>query len=306
MTVRDITERKRREIVMEQEKKCLQKEITTLKTTIKDRYRFGDIIGKSAVMQVVYEQILKAVATDANVFIDGESGTGKELIARTIHKVSKRREQRFVPVNCGAIPESLFESEFFGHRKGSFTGAFRDKQGFFGAAHKGTLFLDELGELTPSMQVKLLRVLDDREYMPVGDTVVKKVDVRIIAATNRNLEDLRKRGLIREDFFFRIHVFTITAPPLRERKEDIPLLVDHFLSRYSSGEPLPTIPGEIMEILYNYDWPGNVREFQNALQRYLSGQPLNFLDSYKVEFVKKEVLSQADSTQGIREFREVT
>jgi PAS domain S-box-containing protein len=305
MTIRDITDRKIREMAMEQEQKRLQNRISTLKATIKDRYKFGDIIGKSVVMQEVYDQILKASTSDANIFIYGESGTGKELVARTIHKMSKRRDQRFVPVNCGAIPESLFESEFFGHRKGSFTGAFRDKQGFFSAAHKGALFLDELGELTPTMQVKLLRVLDDGEYTPIGETTIKKADVRIIAATNRNVDDMRKRGLIREDFFFRIHVFTITAPPLRERKEDIPLLVDHFLSRYSSGEPLPTIPGEIMEMLYNYDWPGNVREFQNALQRYLSGQSLN-LDSRKSESVKTRALSNAEIQPGTGEFHEVT
>ena len=280
ITLRDITESKLREMTLEQEKKRLQKEILTLKSSMKDRYKFGEIIGKSAVMQEVYEQILKAASSDASIFIYGESGTGKELVARTIHKMSKRRDQHFIPVNCGAIPEPLFESEFFGHRKGAFTGAFRDKQGFFSVAHKGTLFLDELTELTPAMQVKLLRVLDDGEYMPVGETSVRKVDVRIIAATNRNLEDLRKRELIREDFFFRIHVFTLTLPPLRERKDDIPILVDHFLRRYKeSDEPLPTIPAHIMESLYNYDWPGNVREFQNALQRYLSGQPLNFLDA---------------------------
>ncbi len=305
MTVRDITDHKLQEIAMEKEQKRLTKEINTLKSTIKERYRFGDIIGKSVVMQEVYEQILKAAATDANVCIYGESGTGKELIARTIHQMSKRRDKKFIPVNCGAIPEALFESEFFGHRRGSFTGAFRDKQGFFTVAHQGTLFLDELGELPPTMQVKLLRVLDDGEYMPIGETTIKKVDVRIIAATNRNLEDLRKQRLIREDFFFRIHVFTITVPPLRERKDDIPLLVDHFVKRFNSGESLPVIPGEIMEILYNYDWPGNVREFQNVLQRYLSGQPLNFIDSLKGKSLKTKVISDVEITQENQEIREV-
>lgn len=306
LTVRDITDTKRLELTLEQEKKRFQKEITTLKSSMKDRYKFGEIIGKSAVMQAMYDQIFKAAASDASVFIYGESGTGKELIARTIHKMSKRREQRFIPVNCGAIPETLFESEFFGHRKGSFTGAFRDKQGFFSAAHKGTLFLDELGELTPSMQVKLLRVLDDGEYTPVGETTLKKVDVRIIAATNRNLDELRKRGLIREDFFFRIHVFTITIPPLRDRKDDIPFLVDHFLHRYcADDEPLPTIPAHIMEAFYTYDWPGNVREFQNAIQRYLSGQPLNFLESSQEDLFKANVLSPSKGSQDHREFQAV-
>lgn len=306
LTVRDITTMKRRELTLEQEKKHLQHEIFTLKSSMKDRYKFGEIVGKSAVMQTIYEQILKAAASDASVFIYGESGTGKELIARTIHKMSKRREERFIPINCGAIPETLFESEFFGHRKGSFTGAFRDKQGFFSAAHKGTLFLDELGELTPAMQVKLLRVLDDGEYTPVGDTTLKKVDVRIIAATNRNLEELRQRGLIREDFFFRVHVFTITVPPLRKRKEDIPLLVDHCLRRYrAEGEPLPTIPAHIMEEFYTYDWPGNIREFQNAIQRYLSGQPLEFLQSPPEESLKANALSSPKDSRNHREFQAV-
>lgn len=283
-----------------------RKEMNLLKSSMKDRYKFGEMIGKSAVMQAVYDQIFKAAFSDASVFIDGESGTGKELVARTIHKMSKRRDQRFIPVNCGAIPESLFESEFFGHRKGSFTGAFRDKQGLFSAAHKGTLFLDELAELTPAMQVKLLRVLDDGEYTPVGETSVKKVDVRIIAATNKNLDDLRKRGLIREDFFFRIHVFTITLPPLRDRKDDIPLLIDHFLRQYKENdEPVPTIPASVMESLYHYDWPGNVREFQNAIQRYLSGQPLNFLDTAGEESFKAKALSASKSSQDHREFQEV-
>jgi PAS domain S-box-containing protein len=305
MTVRDITDRKFQEIASEQEKKRLQKEIRTLKTMMKDRYRFGEIIGKSAVMQEVYAQMLQAAATDASVFIYGESGTGKELVARTIHTMSRRRDQRFIPVNCGAIPESLFESEFFGHRKGAFTGALRDKQGFFSVAHKGTLFLDELGELTPTMQVKLLRVLDDGEYIPIGETSVKKVDVRIIAATNRNIDDLRKRGLIREDFFFRIHVFTITIPPLRDHKEDIPLLVDHFLQRYETGQQASALPADIMERFYQYDWPGNVREFQNALQRYLSGQPLHFLESPASRTIDLSTMPASSRKAGTQEFHEV-
>ena len=290
---------------MEEEHTRLSKELNTLKSSVKNRYRFGEIIGKSEAMQHVYEQIVKAAAADTNVFIYGESGTGKELVARTIHKMSKRRDQRFIPVNCGAIPESLFESEFFGHRKGSFTSAFRDKQGFFSAAHKGTLFLDELGELPPIMQVKLLRVLDDGEYTPVGETGVKKGDVRIIAATNRNLEDLRKRGLLREDFFFRIHVFAITIPPLRERKEDIPLLLNHFLERYSSGEPLPIIPTHILETLYSYHWPGNVREFQNALQRYLSDQPLNLMNGGHDVQVIPSYAEEPNPVQEGQEFHDV-
>ena len=304
MSARDITARKRRESADEQEKQRLEKEIRTLKSSLKDRYRFGELVGKSEEMQQIYEQIMRASQSEANVFILGESGTGKELVARTIHNMSKRRTQRFVPVNCGAVPESLFESEFFGHRKGAFTGAFRDKQGFFSVAHTGTLFLDELGELTPAMQVKLLRVLDDGEYIPLGDTHIKKVDVRIIAATNRDLDDLRKRELLREDFFFRLHVFAITVPPLRQRKDDIPLLLDHFLAQYSGGEQQAEIPGATLEAFYAYDWPGNVREFQNALQRWLSGQPLNFLAPEQSRHAQQSQ-SKTETVSTTQEYHEV-
>ncbi len=305
MTGRDITSHKLREVALEQEQKRLRREVRTFKSSLKERYKLGNLIGKSMAMQQVYEQIMKAAATDASVFIYGESGTGKELVARTIHEMSKRREKKFIPVNCGAIPEALFESEFFGHRKGSFTGAFCDKQGFFRAAHTGTLFLDELGELTPMMQVKLLRVLDDGEYTPLGDTNIKKVDVRIIAATNKNLEDLRQRGLMREDFFFRIHVFTLTMPPLRERKDDIPLLLDHFLKHVCDGEHPQEIPGAILDAFYKYDWPGNIRELQNALQRYLSGQALHFLESRQEEPLKYRVHQEGAAQQKSGEFHYV-
>ena len=249
----------------------------------KDRYKFGEIIGKSSAMQDVYQAITNASTSDANVMICGESGTGKELVAQTIHRLSKRRGKAFVPVNCGAIPESLFESEFFGHRKGAFTGADRDKPGLFEAAHGGTLFLDEVGELALSLQVKLLRALQNGEYTPVGDQKVRQVDVRIIAATNRNLIEQREQGCIRDDFFYRLYVIVINLPPLRDRKEDIPLLVDHFLEHYGEAGTHLTLPGRIMETLLQYDWPGNVRELQNAVQRYLAGEHLNFLPSRRTE-----------------------
>jgi DNA-binding NtrC family response regulator len=252
----------------------------------KDRYKLGEIIGRSPVMQEVYEQIVNATASDANVVISGESGTGKELVAQTIHHLSKRREKTLVPVNCGAIPELLFESEFFGHRKGAFTGADRDKPGFFDTAHGGTLFLDEVGELPLTMQVKFLRALQSGEYIPVGDQKIKRVDVRIIAATNRNLVEQRMQGVIRDDFFYRIYVIVIHLPPLRDRKEDIPLLIDHFLKQYSEDETRPTLPGRIVETLLQYDWPGNIRELQNTIQRYLAGERLEFPDIRRTEAVK--------------------
>jgi transcriptional regulator with PAS, ATPase and Fis domain len=226
-------------------------------------------------MQEIYELIAHTAATEANVIILGESGTGKELIAHTIHHLSNRQGQAFVPVNCGAIPDTLFESEFFGHRKGAFTGADRDQPGFFDRVHGGTLFLDEVGELSPTMQVKLLRVLESGEYIPVGDTHVRHTDVRIIAATNRDLNEQLRKGEIRKDFFYRINVVKIAVPPLRQRPEDIPLLIDHLLKKYTTGT-VRQLPAKIIETLCTYNWPGNIRELQNVLQRYLTVGRLDF------------------------------
>lgn len=305
---RNISEYKLREIAMKEKQEQLRRE-NTLKSSIKDRYRFEDIIGKSSAMQKVYEQILRAAAADFTVTIWGESGTGKELIARTIHHLSERQQKTFVPVNCGAIPENLFESLFFGHRKGSFTGAHQDQQGFFDLAHQGTLFLDEVTELNENMQVKLLRALEDGEYTPVGDNTFKKADARVIAATNRNLKDQVKKGLLRQDFFYRIQVLTITVPPLRERREDIPLLADHFLEQYSEGDQHSTIPGKIMGILCKYEWPGNVRELQNVLQRYLTTQRLEFSGSETVEPIViddiSDIIHESQKASALREALEM-
>ncbi|PIE32180.1 sigma-54-dependent Fis family transcriptional regulator [candidate division KSB3 bacterium] len=268
---------------MEQKTAQLERENIELRANIKERYRFGDIIGKSQAMQDIYERILNAAASDAHVAIYGESGTGKELIAHTIHAHSSRHTSEFVTVNCGALPENLFESEFFGYRKGAFTGANHDKPGYFDLAHRGTLFLDEVGELTVTEQVKLLRVIETGEYRPLGSTVSSSVDVRIIAATNRNVTELRRQGLLRDDFFYRVHVITFTTPPLRERKDDIPLLIDHFLEQHTSIGKRPVLPGKIAETLYAYNWPGNVRELRNVLHRYLAGQPLEFDEAISSE-----------------------
>lgn len=271
--IRDISRQK----AMEEENQYLQQQNIVLKSTIKDRYRLGEIIGKSQVMQEVYELIIGAAASDHNVLIYGESGTGKELVARTIHAMSPRHEQRFVPVNCGAVSEALFEREFFGHRKSAFTGADLDKPGFFDAAHRGVLFLDEVGELSSAMQVKLLRAIETGEYTPVGDNISENADIRIIAATNKHLETQLNEGLIREDFFYRLHVIEITVPPLRDRKEDIPLLFEHFLKQYQTDGGIQRIPVKMEELLYNYDWPGNVRELQNKLKQYLSTKRLDLV-----------------------------
>lgn len=270
----DITSRKQTETRLQESRDHLQKEVSLLRSSLKERFRFGDIIGKSRVMQDVYETIMMAADSRANVIIYGESGTGKELVARAIHQMSSREKDRFVPVNCGAIPENIIESEFFGYKKGAFTGAYADKQGYLDFADGGTLFLDEVGELNPNMQVKLLRVIDVGEFIPLGASGIRKTDVRIIAATNRNLQDLIQDKSIREDFFYRVHIITIYLPPLRERKEDIPLLIDHFIKL--SGGDAPRITGRIMDQFLEYDWPGNVRELHNAVLRYVSMKKVDF------------------------------
>ncbi len=279
LTLRDCTERVNRENSIKEEAEALRQENIHLKSSMKERYRFRDIIGKSPVMQGVYELILKASLTDNNVTILGESGTGKELVARAIHDLSTRHEKEFVTVNCGAIPENLLESEFFGHKKGSFTGAYSDKMGYLDIADQGTLFLDELGELSLNMQIKLLRAIDGKDYMPVGSNRSKKSDFRVIAATNRNLTELIKDGDMREDFFYRIHVIPIKLPPLRERQEDIPLLVDHFLLLFAGNINRPSIPARVMDSMLNYDWPGNIRELQNVIRRYLSVGTWDFMEN---------------------------
>jgi transcriptional regulator with PAS, ATPase and Fis domain len=207
--------------------------------------------------------------TTANVLISGESGTGKELVARAIHYASQRASAPFVPVNCGGIPEGLIESELFGHAKGAFTGATESRAGFFLTADGGTIFLDEISELNLSLQVKLLRVLQDKEVFMVGATRSRKIDVRIIAATNKNLQSLVKRGVFREDLFFRLNVLTVDVPPLRKRGKDILLLAHHFVSKFAKeiGRPTPKLSEKVLDALEKYYWPGNVRELENVIQR---------------------------------------
>ena len=278
-TVRDVTERALKEIAMREEAEHLRKENITLRSSMRERYRFGNIIGKSQAMQEVYELILKAASSNASVCIFGESGTGKELVARAVHEMSGRRHKEFVTVNCGAIPEDLLESEFFGYKKGAFTGAYMDKAGYLDIADGGSLFLDEIGELNLNMQVKLLRAVDGGDYVPVGNSRPRKSNFRTIAATNRNLADQVRKGLMREDFFYRVNVIPITLPALRDRKEDIPLLVDHFLRSYAvEGKPA-RLPGDVLEAFFNHTWPGNIRELQNVIHRYLTVDRLDFMSA---------------------------
>jgi len=280
-TIRDINQRKLDEIADQEHAENLHKENIKLRSSIKDRFRFGDLIGKSPAMQKVYELIISAASSDTNVVIYGESGTGKELVAKAIHDISPRSDKTFVTVNCQAIPENLLESSFFGHKKGSFTGAHIDKPGFLEKADGGDLFLDEVGDINLGMQGKLLRAIEGNGYSPVGTNEIHHSNFRIIAATNKNLAEAVKNGTIREDFYYRIHVVPIRLPPLRERKEDIQLLVDHFLSILIKDKQARVLPARYMESIYNYHWPGNVRELQNALQRFIAIGNLDFLERHR-------------------------
>ncbi len=243
-----------------------------LRRELEGKYAFPNIIGKSPKMQAIFAVVDRVARTNSTILIYGDSGTGKELIARAIHFSSPRSERRFLSINCGALPENLLESELFGHERGAFTGAVKEKKGLFQEAEGGTLFLDEIGEMTPTMQVKLLRTLQDRKVRKVGGNREEDVDVRIIAATNQNLEERIAKNEFREDLYYRINVIPIHLPPLRQRREDIPHLVDHFLKKYSEqlGIPVKTISVEAMKVLEGYDWPGNVRELENLIERTLA------------------------------------
>jgi two-component system response regulator PilR (NtrC family) len=254
------------------EKKRLKEENLFLKKELKEKYDFENMIGKSRVMQEIYSLIEKVAGTDSTVLITGESGTGKEIAARAIHYFSTRRERAFVSINCGALPENLLESELFGHVKGSFTGAVVNKKGMFEVAERGTLFLDEVGEMSPWTQVKLLRALQDKRIRRVGGTEEIPVDVRILAASNQDLKRSIKEGNFREDLFYRLNVISFEMPPLRKRKEDIPLLVTHFLDKYCSamGRQQKRIAPEVIDVFEAYHWPGNVRELENAIERVVA------------------------------------
>ncbi len=239
------------------------------KTSFPKDYEFMGLIGRSPAMQRVFEMLPRVAAVPSNVLITGESGTGKELVARAIHQLSARKDRPFIVVNCGGIPPNLLESELFGYKTGAFTGATKEKPGLFALAHKGTIFLDEVGELPPELQVKLLRVVQEKSFLPLGATSEVKTDVRIISATNRDLEKEVLEGRFREDLFYRLNVISINLPPLRERREDIPLLVEHFLRKYAQklGKKIEGISDFALKALMEYDFPGNVRELENIIER---------------------------------------
>lgn len=254
----------------------LERENTQLKRALKQRYAFPNIVGKSERMLRLLDQVAQVAPSRATILITGETGTGKELIAKAIHAYSARADQMFVPVNSGSLPSELLESILFGHVKGSFTGAVANRKGLFETANRGTIFFDEIGTIGPEIQVKLLRVLQDREFMPLGSNESVRVDVRIIAATNSDLKKLVEEGKFREDLYYRLNVINLNLPALRDRREDIPLLIDYFFTRYcrenekflsSDGKSALSFEPEAMQVLMEHNWPGNVRELENAVER---------------------------------------
>ena len=250
------------------EKSRLSNELKALRRMVRERYGFENIIGKSKRMKEVLEQVTQAAGTDSNVYIEGDSGTGKELIAKTLHLASSRKNRPFVAINCAAIPENLLESELFGYEKGAFTGATANKKGLFAHAHKGTFFLDEISEMPLTMQSKLLRVLQEREFYPLGGGKTVRVDIRLISSSNKNLKSEAEKGNFRQDLFYRLHVIHIKLPTLQERREDIPMLAMHFLKRFSKqgGKRIKGLSPSALQKLMLHSWPGNVRELENTIE----------------------------------------
>ncbi len=253
----------------QEERERLEQENERLRAELRDRFRPSNIVGNSHEMQVVYDQIAQVSRSPTTVLIHGETGTGKELVAHAIHYNSDRADKPFIKAHCAALPETIIESELFGHEKGSFTGATTERKGRFELAHGGTLFLDEIGDVPPSIQIKLLRVIQEREFERIGGIKTIKVNVRLITATNRNLLEMVNQGKFREDLYYRLHVFPIYVPPLRKRKADIVLLADHFLGKYAqeSGKQIRRLSSAVIDMLMSYHWPGNVRELENVVER---------------------------------------
>jgi two-component system response regulator GlrR len=280
------------------ETRRLTGEIKRLKTLLEERYNFKQIIANSEKMQRVLEQVYHVAETDSTIFISGESGTGKELIAKTIHLASHRKDKPFVAINCAAIPETLLERELFGHERGAFTGAVRSSKGLLSQAHEGTIFLDEIGDMPLSMQVKLLRFLQERQFYPVGSLSPVEVNVRVIVATNKNLEEMIKQGQFREDLYYRIYVIPINLPPLRERKDDIPLLVEHFLNKFNQQmkkEVKGLTPGAMQKLVF-HNWPGNVRELENVVEYTMA--------MTKHDFITEDLILLQGSAETLKPLKE--
>jgi two-component system nitrogen regulation response regulator NtrX len=284
------------------EKMRLERENIALKSSISRQF---EIIGESPRMLDLKEKIRMAAASNGRVLIMGESGSGKELVARALHNGSERRERSFIEVNCAAIPQELIESELFGHEKGSFTGAFESKKGKFELAHEGTLFLDEIGDMSLTTQAKVLRVLETQEFQRVGGSRKIKVDVRIIAATNKDLEEEIRKGNFREDLFYRLNVIPIEVPPLRAHKDDIPLLVEHFLRTFAIqyGQKPKKVTKSTLRSLVEYDWPGNIRELKNTIERFVIMNPSDLIDIKELQ-PSRGIKSDYSSFKTLREARE--
>lgn len=281
----------------------LKEENVVLKRAIGDRYSFKNIVGKNKKFKEILNVIERIIDSKVSILLEGESGTGKELLARAIHNNSQRNKKEFVACYCGAMPETLLESELFGYKKGAFTGAYEDKKGLFEEAHLGTFFLDEVSEIPPKVQVKLLRVLQDGEVRRLGETKSRNFDVRLISATNKNLEDELKTGKFREDLFYRLKVVKITLPPLRERKDDIPILADHFLRIQSkeSGKSVTKISNEAIRALVNYLWPGNVRELGNAIHYAVT---MARAEEITLEDLPANIVNPAEEVKSIKKLKE--
>jgi two-component system, NtrC family, response regulator PilR len=287
------------------ENRLLKQENVLLKRTLGLSHQFSNIIGRSEAMLQVFKMIETVARTNSTILLTGESGTGKGLVAQAIHFHSLRREKPFVAVNCGAMPENLLESELFGHMRGSFTGADSNKKGLLEVAEKGSVFLDEIGEMSPVMQVKLLRVLQERRFRRVGGTEEMQADIRVIAATNQDLTKAIAEGRFREDLFYRINVIPIALPPLRDRREDIPLLADFFLAKYNEqmGKDISGVAHEAMALLTDYDWPGNIRELENAMERAVAVEatPAILPDSLPESVRGESVRATAQPIDGLPE-----
>jgi two-component system response regulator PilR (NtrC family) len=280
----------------------LREENEQLKAELSGKFDIGQIIGQSLTMQQVFEMIRKVAPTKSNVLITGESGTGKELVARAIHSLGSRNGRRFIAINCSAIPESLLESELFGHKKGSFTSAVEDKKGLFECARGGTLFLDEIGHMPMSCQVKLLRAVEHRQITPVGSTKSVDIDLRMIAATNRNLPEEIKASRFREDLYYRMNVVGIHLPPLRERKGDIPLLVEHFVRKYNTemGKQCIGVSDDVMQLLMSYEWKGNIREMQNVIERAVIFAEDDVIKASDIGLIGSKVMTLSEKNESLQ------
>jgi DNA-binding NtrC family response regulator len=279
---------------------ALEKEVKYLREEMDKNFGFENIIGKSKTIEDIFNVVRQIADSKSTVLIMGESGTGKELISRAIHYSSNRRNYPFITINCAAIPETLIESELFGHEKGAFTNAIEKKLGRFEIAHQGTLFLDEIGELSLATQAKILRFLEEKEFTRVGGSKTIKVDVRLITATNKDLPQLLKKGSFREDLYYRINVVPIVIPPLRERKEDIPLLLDHFIMKFNkeNGKNVKGLSKEALELVLNYEWPGNVRELENLMERLIALTQKELIQADELPFS----LVNGSKINGLREY----